>query len=233
MSEMLIVYFAFGAPLAVYRYLEARKLSGKRRILLSLVTFLVWLPFALRLLIRHFTNASLDAGFVSTRRKKINSLERDRYEGVRNALTDAGCPLPRHDLLSVIERYAGLSEAAAGSKRIVEGEKAANFFRAAGRSSQLATICLSRKEQIRLRRHLTASRDSFLALFDRLSGSAVTRTKAIRRGMELALVLGDMEAADCLGDLESALADLSHDSESRMNLASQPVAIQSVASTAD
>lgn len=118
------------------------------------------------------------------------------------ALGEAGCPLPRHDLREIIERYAGLSEAATDLRSIPAGEKAVNFFRAAGRSTELAARCLSRRERARFQQHLDDSRLSFLALFDQLSGRGLTSVRAIRRGVELALVLNDMEAADRLSEMQ-------------------------------
>ena len=205
-SEIMIVYFAFGAPLAVYRYLETRKVSRQRRIAMSLATFGFWVPFAVRLLFRHFTNASFDSGFVSpASRKRSESVTNDRQEALRLAVAEAGCPLPRHDLREVIERYAGLSEAATDLGSTAPGEKAVNFLKAAGRPAELAARCLSRRERARFRRHLDDSRRSFLALFDGLSGSGPAVSRAIRRCVELALVLNDMYAADQLSDIQYEL----------------------------
>ena len=205
-SEILIVYFAFGAPLAVYRYLETRKVSRQRRIVMSLATFGFWVPFAVRLLFRHLTNASFDTDFVSpASRKRSESVTKDRQEALRLAVAEAGCPLPKHDLREAVERYAGLSEAATDLGSTVPGEKAVNFFKAAGRPSELAVRCLSRRERARFQRHLDDSRRSFLALFDQLSGTGPARSRAIRRGVELALVLKDMDAADRLGEIQYEL----------------------------
>jgi hypothetical protein len=202
-SEILIVYLAFGAPLAVYRYLETRKVSRRRRILMSLVTFGFWVPFAVRLSLRHFTNASFDGDFVSpSRRKRSESVTNDRQEALRTAIAEAGCPLPRHDLREVIERYAGLSEAATDLGSTLPGEKAVNFFEAAGRPTDIGARCLSRRERARFQRHLDDSRLSFLTLFDQLTGPGSARNRAIRRAVELALVLNDMEAADRLGEIQ-------------------------------
>ena len=202
-SEILIVYLAFGAPLAVYRYFESRSVSRRHRILVALMTFVFWVPFAVRLSIRHFSNASSEVDFVSPPDpKRSTAVTNSRQEAVGLAIAEAGCPLPRQNLRDRIEQYVGLSEALADRGSKVPGEKAVNFLRAAGHSTDLAAICLSRRERNRLHRHLIDSRKSFLALFDHLSGSKAARTRAIRRGVELALMLSDMDAADHLGALE-------------------------------
>lgn len=205
-SEILIVYFAFGAPLAVYRYLETPRVSRQRRIGISLATFVFWLPFAVRLSFRHFTNASFKGDFVSgSARKRSDSVTNNRQEALRKAIADAGCELPTHDLREVIERYTGLTEAAVDLASPLPGEKAVNFFKAAGRPTDLAARCLSRRERARFQEHLNDSRRSFLAVFDRLPANGKARIQAIRRGVELALVLNDMEAADRLGEIQSEL----------------------------
>ena len=210
-SEILIVYFAFGAPLAVYRYFDSRKVDGRRRLFTSLATFVFWMPFAVRLLFRHFTNASLEGDFVSPRgQKKSASAANSRQEAVGSAIVEAGCPLPRHDVREVIARYAGLSDAAANNGSHRPGEKAVNFLKAAGRPSDVAAHCLTRRERMRLQKHLTDSRHAFLELFDRLSGDNASRIRAIRRGVELALLLGDIEAAEILGELEYDLEPATH-----------------------
>ena len=55
---------------------------------------------------------------------------------------------------------------------------------------------------MRLEKHLEASRESFLRLFDQLAASGQLRSRAVRRGVELALLLSDADAADRLGVLE-------------------------------
>ena len=202
-SEILIVYFAFGAPLAVYRFLETRRVSRQRRILMSLATFVFWIPFAVRLSFRHFSNASYESNFVSTRTKKSESVTSKREEALEQAMIASGCPLPRHDLREVLKRYVGLSNALERhGNSAAPGEKIVNFLGAAGRPTELGARCLARRERTRLERHLHDARDSFLRLFDQLPASGQFRSRAIRRGVELALVLNDIDAADSLGMLE-------------------------------
>ena len=211
-SEILIVYLALGAPLAVYRFLETRRVSGHRRMLISLATFFFWIPFAIQLSARRLTNASNGTGFVSPASKKTSSrLTRKRLEAVRTAMMEAGCRLSVHDLREIIERYAGLSEVSANSIGPDGGEKAVSFFEAAGRSHKLASICFTRREQNRVRRHLDDARQSFLNLFDKLPGPASSRVRAIRRATELALVVEDMEAVERLGEMESSVSTPSRD----------------------
>ncbi|HKP69713.1 MAG TPA: hypothetical protein VJV05_10555 [Pyrinomonadaceae bacterium] len=206
-SEILIVYFAFGAPLAVYRFLETRKVSRQRRILESLATFVFWIPFAVKLSYRHLTNASSDTEFVSPRAKKYDSVTNKREEALESAMIASGCRLSRHDLREIIERYVGLSNAAAtSSDSAVPGDKIVNFLGVAGRPNDLGARCLARRERTRLERHLDASRESFLSLFGNLSSNGKDRSRAIRRGVELALLLNDLDAADHLGMLEFDVA---------------------------
>ena len=203
-SEILIVYFAFGAPLAVYHFFETRTVSRRRRILGSLATFLFWIPFAVRLSYRHLTNALFDPGFVSAPHSKRSDLATaKRQEAVETAMSASGCPLTKHDLRVVLDRYVGLSHAVATNRGSSDpGEKIVNLLKVSGRTSDLAARCLARRERMRLEKHLEASRESCLRLFDQLAASGQLRSRAVRRGVELALLLNDADAADRLAVLE-------------------------------
>lgn len=233
-SEILIVYLALGAPLAVYKYLETRGVSGQRRFLVSLATFFFWIPFAIRLSVRHLTNASNNTHFVSPVLKKSSSRGgRNRLEAARAAVIEAGCRLSIHDVREVIERYVGLSEAAAVNDGPDGRDKATNFLEAAGRSGKLGAICLSRRERNRMQRHLDDARQSFLDLFAQLAGKERSRVQAIRRGVELALVVGDIEVADHLTELETHTWSATGDEETRINPRAQNLSINAVRPATD
>ena len=67
LTDLLIIYLAFGAPLAVYKYLQNRGAEIGRRILVSSFTFVFWLPAAAEIGYLYFTNAYFGGAFVSRR----------------------------------------------------------------------------------------------------------------------------------------------------------------------
>jgi hypothetical protein len=203
LSDLLIAYLAFGAPLSVYRYLETRGVSNTRRIALSILTFVFWLPFAAGLIVRHFTNASFVPRFVSRKVAGRESFSRSiRQETVRSNLILAGCKLSPHDVREVIERYSGLTELTRGDAAL-SSIHTENFLKAAGRSTgELGAVCLTRRERDRLESHSEQARESFVSLFYDLPGiGSAVAAAAVEEGIALARELGDGEAEESLATL--------------------------------
>lgn len=204
LSDLLVIYFAFGAPLSVYRYLDTRGVSGTRRITLSILTFLFWLPFAAGLIRRYLTNASFVSQFVSEKVADSRNFVSSRgQEVLRGSLLRAGCKLSSHDIRVVLERYAGLSSLTRGDATAMSGH-AESLFKAAGRKpDELGSICLTRKERRRLEAHNERSRDAFMALFSDLPHKPASWT-VVEQGIELARQVGDFPVAENLATLEGS-----------------------------
>ena len=204
LSDLLIVYFAFGAPLSVYRYLTASGLNNTRRIVSSVATFLFWIPFAAGLIYHHLSNASFVGRFVSRKvagQKKFSTLY--RQEVVRSALVDAGCKLSAHDIREVVERYVGLDDLTR-QEPATSNRHAESLFKAAGRKpDELGSVCLSRREQRRLEFHKERSRDAFMALYDELPRQPAS-WRAVEEGIALAREMGDLTVAEDLATLENS-----------------------------
>ena len=223
LSDLLIVYFAFGAPLSVSMYLTASGLSNTRRITLSAATFLVWIPFAAGLIYRHLTNASYVARFVSRKvagQKNFSTL--NRQEVVRSTLVTAGCKLSSHDIREVIERYVGLDDLAS-QEPPASNRHAESLLMAAGRKpDELGSLCLSRREQRRLEFHKERSRDAFMALYDDLPRQPAS-WRAVEQGIALAREIGDLPVADDLATLEHSYDDTYSARSMNVDASSRPL----------
>ena len=166
-TDLLIIYLAFGAPIAVYKYLQNRSMTRSRRVGSSVLTFFFWVPAAVRIGYLYFTNANLADAFVS---HPVEESEHQVISAARDALGTelirAADGLRVHDVRDTIERYTGLASAAAegagnaGSHPLLE---------AVGRNDDpTGTVCLNRKNRNRLERHYKWARQDFLMLFEYL-----------------------------------------------------------------
>jgi hypothetical protein len=188
-TDLLIIYLAFGAPLAVYKYLQNRGTEISRRILLSSFTFLVWLPAAVEIGYLYLTNAYSKGNFVS----RLDSDSADQKLGaMRESISTQLIKLTRgsnpHDLRETVDRYVGLADAvrnSTGPAKPVENE----LFKAAGRETdQLSSICLLRRNLHRLKRHHIQASADFIELFER---NGERHDSSIEAGIELAQQLDD------------------------------------------
>src|SRR5690349_17091251 len=110
LSDIIIVYLAFGAPVAAYKYLQDRNVERRIRIVTSLIVWLFWIPAAVRLGYRYFTNAYSDHAFVS--QKILDSADGELTalcEATKASLLTSGCALSMHDVRETLERYVGLT----------------------------------------------------------------------------------------------------------------------------
>jgi len=196
-SDLIIVYLAFGAPVAAYKYLHARNIERRVKIATSLAVWLSWIPVAARLGYRYLTNAYSGTAFVSQKNLDAADAELSRIcESTKASLLSSGCSLSMHDVRETLERYVGLSLAINGNRRH-EGSTHALFEATESAGSELQTVCLLRRNRRRLERHHIYARRDFLAIFQQLSP---TGRSAMSLGLELASRLGDREAVRQLRD---------------------------------
>ncbi len=201
LTDVFIIYLAFGAPLAVYKYLQSRGTNIRRRILLSSFTFLFWVPAAVEIGYLYLTNAYSGGEFVS---RKNSDAENRRLTDSRESLTADLARLVRssnlHDVREAVERYVGLANAVRNTWFPKAGRH--EFFEAAGRARYgLGRICLNRRNRSRLERHHIQARRDFVNLFEQIAlggGSSRVITKAC----DLAWQLEDEITVDELGALQ-------------------------------
>lgn len=208
--DILIIYLAFGSPLAVYRYLETRGAGTFQRIAQAALALLFWIPSVVRIGYRHLSNADFIEGFVS--RNNLDSFGK-RLAGICDELTvelmGLGRDVPLYDVREVLERYVGLS--VVQDSGIERGNDESNdLFDAAAHSNRaLAAACLMRRNRRRLQRHHTRARQDYLSLFENLPSSGVgTSPRLLRIGIDLAGRLDDHEAIEALITLANSRGEV-------------------------
>lgn len=183
LSEIIIIYFACGAPFAVHRATSMQPPNW-----FSVVAaFAVWPVSAIELMIGHFKRAGVE-------------VERS-IESIRTRIEAIG--FPKSDIQSVFEfrevfyRFAGLSKAA--NSAAVTNEMPL-FQLTEHPAPLLASRCLARKNEERLARHRLAARAEFFAAIDELIEQGAVDDELAGITNELTSHLGEpdrtAEAAD-------------------------------------
>jgi len=207
-TDILIIYLAFGAPIAVYKYLQNRDAQTVRRCLIAVGTFLFWIPAAVRIGYLYFSNAYLGSAFVSpVDSDSSEMLISDLRENVRSELVRLGAGVGMHDARETVDRYVGLASAIRGG--VVPGSTASeNLFEAAGRKdSGIGIHCMKIRNRRRLERHHIQSRKELLKLFAEVAGSSESTT-AIKSALKLTRQLDDSETFEWLRKLITNKAEV-------------------------
>src|SRR5215213_8559983 len=142
LTDFLIIYLAFGAPLAVYKYLQNRTVGVRRRVAVSIFTFFFWVPVVFELGYLYLANAYFGDAFVSHPNSDASDQQvRDLRESITAELirVDRGANL--HDTRETVDRYTGLANEVRNAA--VKNAERNELFEAAGRENyELGQLCL-------------------------------------------------------------------------------------------
>ena len=221
-TDFLIIYLAFGAPLGVYKYLQSRTLEPRRRAALSILAFFFWVPVVLELGYLYLANAYFGTGFVS-RPNSDASDKRIRYliESITTELIRLERGTNLHDTRETVDRYTGL----AAEVRNAAFEKAGRreLFEAAGREEyKLGQLCLMRRNLRRLERHHIQARRDFVELLDQVSRRFAS-AGVIGTSLELARQLEDQETVEQLSALKEKRGDVWNSAQQEQSQIITPV----------
>lgn len=163
-SDILIIYFSFGAPFAVYRFLQERQTSTFRVIFDTAFHFLFWLPLLVRsaLVIILRSAGSNDFAVMDDSDAEMDKNIRNIQSEISDRFRMAARHISIHEFREILERYAGLSllvkHRASGA-----AEMHNEIFAVAGhKNTQLASVCFERRNRARLIRHHIDARGEFL-----------------------------------------------------------------------
>ena len=200
LSDILIIYFAGGAPFAVYYYLQNRHSgAGRPARLKNALVFLFWIPYAVSLFLRkrkHFgflkSKFSSRAFIKESDEKKIYS----RQKQIENLLFESDSDVSLFDFREIFERYAGLTLAAENE---ASGESEREIFRVSKNENvELGAICLRRRNRNKLVRHQTEARRDFLQIIERLAVS-ISDTESLQlSAFEIVKIFDDTAAREIL-----------------------------------
>lgn len=199
-TDFLIIYFACGAPFAVYYFLQNRYDDSTVLFWLkNVLVFLFWVPFAASLLMQSqgrdgfFDLKALGSFFNFNKDSNTEKLFESQKQ-IENILLESDLEISIFDFRETAERYAGLTIAAKS-----EGDSGREIFRVAKNNNvELGTICLQRRNRSKLLRHQTAARRDFLELVEHLSDS-ISNTELLQRpALEVVRMLNDEVARESL-----------------------------------
>ncbi len=197
--DLIIIYFACGAPIGVHQFTK-RQGGG---VLAATAAFVVWPIFLSQLL-----STSIPVSEISQSDQIRSEIERRAFAGESI--------VSLFEFRDVFYRYSGLSIAA--NSQATKGHKHWGELRSTGDNgrSPLELRCLERANQRKLEFHRDRTRQEFVELISRLSKSSPDAGAAVKLAVDLAVHLGDKAAAAELGVLapgrldESASAAADH-----------------------
>jgi hypothetical protein len=158
-TDLLIIYFSAGAPVAVYFYFQNRERMDFRMLRLkTLLTFFFWLPSVYQFFLK---NKFLQKTFFSIEReRKLYEIQK-QFERV---LRESGSRVSIYEFRETLDRYVGLTLAAQAETSV---ETSKEFFRAAkNKNVELAAKCFNRRNRQRLFFHQTSARQDFLQIIE-------------------------------------------------------------------
>lgn len=195
-TDFAIIYLACGAPFGVYFFLQNRR-SEKVYLLWirTILTFVVWLPFAILLLLKKF-RLDKKQFFSVNDEKRIFSIQKQ----IEEILVEKDSQISIYSFREIFERYIGLTAANYDQNNVTGAEK--EIFRISGSSNtELAAICYYRRNRKRLSFHHTLARQDFLKFTAQLFEMSSDQKKFAKLSIEFVKLLNDSEAENKLGEL--------------------------------
>ncbi len=159
--DLFIIYLACGAPFGAYHLVNQRQ-NSKYDLFKPIFISLFWIPFAFNLLQNSFKKKS-STTIYSKKDVFNNEKSFDLKKKLEQILIKSNFGVSVFEIREVIERYIGLTDALENK----EAEYSANpdFFEIAGnKNSNLASICLQRRNRKLLSYHQMLAGQDFLKL---------------------------------------------------------------------
>jgi len=202
--DLLIIYFACGAPFGVYYFLKNRMRTDTRSLeLKTFLTFLFWVPFALLLLKRsvNFNASVLNFGEThlvdSKREKEISSVQKE----MEKILLASNLEISIYEFRETLERYAGLTLTAQTDEAKTSEYEREIFHISNTNNVELGSICLNRRNRKRLSFHQSRARRDFFYLIGQLLESDSGETRLESLSNNLVRLLNDTEAENNLEEI--------------------------------
>ncbi|MGI8640954.1 MAG: hypothetical protein ACR2MG_13540 [Pyrinomonadaceae bacterium] len=193
-TDLLIIYLACGAPFGVYYFLQNRRRKNTSLFWLETIfTFVVWLPFAVRLFRKKVT-FNRSQSLLINKEKNLYSIQKQ----IEIILLETNLQISIYNFREIFERYIGLTLANSGeNKNIIEAEK--EIFRVSKNSNiELAAICYHRRNRKRLSFHHTLARQDFLNIIAKLAEFTSAQNRLGSLAIEFVITLKDTEARKTL-----------------------------------
>lgn len=193
--DWLIIYLACGAPFGVYYFFQNRRaLKPKSIWLKTVLIFLFWLPFAIRLFLenRNLKNIFDKQGDLDSKiEKNLLPLRKNLETTIISLIPqrDENIPSPTiFEIREILERYTGLTLSLQNEYNFLRSGN--DFYKISNhKTPRLAEICSARRNRQRLFFHQTEARRDFLNLI-----GITNNKKLFRQTLEFVKLLKDSEA---------------------------------------
>jgi len=198
--DLIIIYLACGAPLAVYYFLHNRRTETRSHLLRlkTIFIFFFWLPFAFYL-VRQFINFKF-AQAKTGQTEIFYSIQKQ----IEKILLESELKISIYEFREIVERYIGLTLASQYAAAQSLPQEAEIYRAIQAKNIELASICFGRRNRKRLLFHQTEARKDFLRFIEKLSEFGADQTKLADSSFKVVQMLNDLEAYESLENIFAA-----------------------------
>lgn len=205
LRDLLIIYLACGAPFGVYYFLQNRNRTETKLLWLkSLLRFVVWIPFAIRMVARNsfFTNL-YNNGFdrASETDLKIEQEIEEIKKSFEKQVSEAAPAFSIYEFREAFDRYVGLSTEIRDEHKNISTAESELFRITNHGNKKLGEICLNRRNRKRLSFHQKIARRDFFEICKKLFDNSAAPQTLVAKAVRLAVVLDDFEARQMFENL--------------------------------
>lgn len=190
--DFLVVYLAVGAPFAVSYFLRNRRHEKSFAFWLKIfAVFVFWLPFAIfnlfnsKNFFRVFKPDFVKNFLADDSSRELSQIQKQ----IENILIKSDLPVSAFDYREIVERYVGLTTACEDNST---GNFESEIFDIAKNgNAKLGSICLQRRNRIKLVRHQIGARLDFLRIVRQIFESNSDTKLLEESSFELVKILKD------------------------------------------
>ncbi|MBX7174363.1 MAG: hypothetical protein K1X72_25550 [Pyrinomonadaceae bacterium] len=205
-TDLIIIYLTCGAPFGVYFFIQQREnylntklwQNSSKLWLKCLLVTLIWVPFAIKLLQKFVTKKLLFNKFAENEQK--DSIAKQKIDFLLSEfsqiLLEVKTEIPLFHLRETFERYVGLTLERNHSKETGTVSINEIFQITKHENPDLGTICLNRRNRLRLEQHQTLARKDFLRIIKAFIKCGVEKNKLSSLTTEFANLIGDLDLKD-------------------------------------
>lgn len=200
--DFIIIYLTCGAPFGVYYFIQQREYLKNTKLwqkssllwLKCVLITLLWIPFAILLLRKFVTKKLSKNNFgineqVDSKNNKVDEFEKTFSQLLLESKTN----VTLFEFRETFERYFGLTYENFVNNSC-DNLDSNDFFQISKHENpNLATVCLNRRNRLRLQRHQTLARQDFLRVIEMINSGQTENKKLYTLVLEFAKFVNDDE----------------------------------------
>lgn len=195
--DILIIYFSFGAPFAVYQFIQDRKTSKFRLVFDTVFHFLFWLPLMLRYGLAFILKSAGSNDFAETDDSdaELENVIRKSQSDITDHFRTSARHISINEFREILDRYVGLSLLVKHQVSGMVESHHALFAITDHQDVRLAAICFERRNREHIFRHHIDARADFLKV---MQECAFPGDRMLLSAIGLAKLLKDLPASATL-----------------------------------